>query len=44
VPGEDGYILDLDGPTSSILPEEEQAQPSRRPRSAKAAADRLTSH
>lgn len=42
VPGEDGYILDLDDVTSSILPEE--AKPSRRPRPAKTAADRLTAH
>jgi extensin-like protein len=44
VPGEDGYILDLDDVTSSILPEEVKAQPSHRPQSAKAAADRLTTH
>ncbi|HEU5444454.1 MAG TPA: extensin family protein, partial [Pseudolabrys sp.] len=44
VPGEDGYILDLEDVTGSILPEEARAQSSRRPRSAKTAADRFTTH
>ena len=44
VPGEDGYILDLDDVTGSILPEEARAQSSRRPRSTKTAVDRLTTH
>jgi hypothetical protein len=44
VPGEDGYILDLDDVTSSILREEAKSQSSGRPGSAKAAVDRLTTH
>jgi hypothetical protein len=44
VPGEDGYILDLDDATGSILPEEARTQSSRQPRSAKAPVDKLTTH
>jgi hypothetical protein len=44
VPGEDGYILDLEDVAGSILPEEARVQSSRRPRSAKTAAERFTTH